>query len=70
MSQLRSYLSSYQPESRANADDLSRMSAEAWKKRGYVLVHVDEDGLDAWLRQALTNYANRRFGPRLSRHGE
>jgi len=42
------------------------MRAAAWHRHGVAAIPV-EDIMDPWLRQAITNEANRRWG---RRHGE
>lgn len=69
MSGLRSYLGNYLPQSTLDQGEIDRLSHEAWRKRGVVVLQVDTIK-DDWLRQGITNEANRRFGPRLHRHGE
>ncbi|MBX6746548.1 MAG: hypothetical protein IRY87_31320 [Acetobacteraceae bacterium] len=46
-----------------SALDLDAMRAAAWHRHGVVALSV-EDIADLWLRQALTNEANRRWGRR------
>ena len=43
--------------------DVNAMRAAAWHRHGVVALPVDEI-TDAWLRQAITNEAVRRWGPR------
>lgn len=47
----------------ANADDLEAMRRRVWREQGVVALRL-EDITDPWLRQALTNEATRRWGPR------
>ena len=43
--------------------ELQAMRAAAWHRQGVAAIPVD-DVLDPWLRQAITNEANRRWGRR------
>jgi len=43
--------------------ELEAMRAQAWRQQGVVVLRPDEVG-DPWLRQALVNEAERRFGAR------
>ena len=54
----------------ANAADLEAMRRRVWREQGVVALRL-EDITDPWLRQALTNEATRRWGPRNggTRHG-
>ena len=47
----------------STAMDLDAMRAAAWHRHGVAAIPVD-DVLDPWLRQAITNEANRRWGRR------
>ena len=47
----------------ANAADLEAMRRRVWREQGVVALRL-EDITDPWLRQALTNEATRRWGPR------
>ena len=47
----------------ANAADLEAMRRRVWREQGVVALRL-EDITDPWLRQALTNEAMRRWGPR------
>lgn len=47
----------------ANAADLEAMRRRVWREHGVVALRLD-DITDPWLRQALTNEAMRRWGPR------
>lgn len=49
--------------SSANAADLEAMRRRVWREQGVVALRLD-DITDPWLRQALTNEAMRRWGPR------
>ena len=49
-----------------NDNELNAMRAAAWHRQG-VAALVVEDIADPWLRQAITNEANRRWG---RRHGK
>ena len=49
-----------------NDSEVNAMRAAAWHRHGVAAIPV-EDIHDPWLRQAITNEANRRWGPR---HGE
>ena len=49
--------------SQANAADLEAMRRRVWREQGVVALRL-EDITDPWLRQALTNEATRRWGPR------
>ncbi|PHK93855.1 hypothetical protein CR162_16425 [Pseudoroseomonas rhizosphaerae] len=53
-----------------SALDLDAMRAAAWHRHGVVALSV-EDIADPWLRQAIANEANRRWGRRDggTRHG-
>ncbi|WP_368416555.1 hypothetical protein [Falsiroseomonas sp.] len=46
-----------------NDNELNAMRAAAWHRQG-VAALVLEDIADPWLRQAITNEANRRWGRR------
>ncbi|GGG46350.1 hypothetical protein GCM10010964_37160 [Caldovatus sediminis] len=46
-----------------NAADLEAMRRRVWREQGVVALRL-EDITDPWLRQALTNEATRRWGPR------
>jgi len=50
--------------------ELNAMRAAAWHRQGVAVIPVD-DITDPWLRQAITNEANRRWGRRSgeSSHG-
>ena len=50
--------------------ELQAMRAAAWHRHGVAAIPVD-DIIDPWLRQAITNEANRRWGWRNggSQHG-
>ena len=48
-----------------NEAELQGMRAAAWHRHGVAAIPVD-DITDPWLRQAITNEANRRWG---RRHG-
>ena len=50
--------------------EVNAMRAAAWHRHGVAAIPVD-DVLDPWLRQAITNEANRRWGRRNgeSHHG-
>ena len=54
----------------ASEDQLDAMRAAAWHRHGVASIPVD-DSADPWLRQAITNEANRRWGRRNaeSNHG-
>ena len=43
--------------------EVNAMRAAAWHRHGVAAIPVD-DVLDPWLRQAITNEANRRWGRR------
>ena len=43
--------------------EVNAMRAAVWHLHGVAAIPVD-DVLDPWLRQAITNEANRRWGPR------
>ncbi|MBB5691715.1 hypothetical protein GXW77_09340 [Roseomonas alkaliterrae] len=43
--------------------ELTAMRAAAWHRQGVVVIPIDEI-TDPWLRQAITNEANRRWGRR------
>jgi len=46
-----------------NPGELESMRAAAWHRHGVAAIAVD-DITDPWLRQAITNEANRRWGRR------
>ena len=46
-----------------NDTEVNAMRAAAWHRHGVAAIPVD-DVLDPWLRQAITNEANRRWGRR------
>jgi hypothetical protein len=48
--------------------ELTAMRAAAWHRHGVAALSVDEIA-DPWLRQAITNEANRRWGQRQGGHG-
>jgi hypothetical protein len=48
--------------------ELNAMRAAAWHRHGVAALSVDEIA-DPWLRQAITNEANRRWGQRQGGHG-
>jgi len=54
----------------ASALEIDALRAAAWHRHGVAALSVD-DIADAWLRQAVTNEANRRWGRRDggTRHG-
>lgn len=60
---MRSHLARHQPETPAGEDHLRAMRAAAWHRQGIVTLRPDEI-TDEWLRQALVNEAERRFGRR------
>lgn len=47
----------------ASAADIEAMRRRVWREQGVVALRLD-DITDPWLRQALTNEAMRRWGPR------
>jgi hypothetical protein len=47
----------------SNDNELNAMRAAAWHRNGVAALAV-EDITDPWLRQAITNEANRRWGRR------
>ncbi len=49
--------------STTNDAELNAMRAAAWHRHGVASIAVD-DITDPWLRQAITNEAVRRWGPR------
>ncbi|WP_027285678.1 hypothetical protein [Rubritepida flocculans] len=51
----------------ASALEIDALRAAAWHRHGVAALSVD-DIADAWLRQAVTNEANRRWGRREGRH--
>ncbi|WP_431305762.1 hypothetical protein [Sediminicoccus sp. BL-A-41-H5] len=53
-----------------NDTEVNAMRAAAWHRHGVAAIPV-EDIIDPWLRQAITNEANRRWGRRNleNRHG-
>jgi hypothetical protein len=52
----------------ATASDLDAMRAAAWHRHGVAALPI-HDIADPWLRQAITNEANRRWGRRQGGHG-
>jgi hypothetical protein len=52
----------------ASTADLEAMRAAAWHRHGVAALPI-HDISDPWLRQALTNEATRRWGPRKEGHG-
>jgi hypothetical protein len=48
--------------------DIEAMRARAWQEHRVAAIPV-EDITDPWLRQAITNEANRRWGRRQGGHG-
>jgi hypothetical protein len=48
--------------------DIEAMRARAWHEHRVAAIPV-EDITDPWLRQAITNEANRRWGRRQGGHG-
>ncbi len=52
----------------SSALDIEAMRARAWHEHRVVALPV-EDITDPWLRQAITNEANRRWGQRQGGHG-
>jgi hypothetical protein len=46
-----------------NDNELQAMRAAAWHRQGVAVIPIDEI-TDPWLRQAITNEANRRWGRR------
>ena len=50
-----------------NAADLEAMRARVWRDHGVASLAID-DITDPWLRQAITNEANRRWGRRNGGH--
>ena len=42
---------------------MEALRRHVWRDQGVVSLHL-EDITDPWLRQAITNEANRRWGPR------
>lgn len=49
------------------AGDLEEMRARVWRDHGVASLAID-DITDPWLRQAITNEANRRWGRRNGGH--
>ena len=49
--------------SEASPLELQEMRKRAWQQQGFVVLQPDEVG-DQWLRQALINEAERRYGRR------
>ena len=54
--------------SASTALDIEAMRARAWHRHGVVALPIAEI-TDDWLRQAITNEANRRWGRRQGGHG-
>jgi hypothetical protein len=52
----------------STAGDLDAMRAAAWHHHGIAALPI-QDIADPWLRQAITNEANRRWGRRQGGHG-
>ena len=50
-----------------DATTLDAMRRQAWQQHGVAALPID-DITDAWLRQAITNEANRRWGRRNGGH--
>ncbi len=53
----------------SNDNELHAMRAAAWHRHGVAALAV-EDITDPWLRQAITNEANRRWGRRSGGTGD
>jgi hypothetical protein len=47
--------------------EMEMLRRRVWQQQGVVSLHI-EDITDAWLRQAVTNEATRRWGPRNGGH--
>ena len=54
--------------STTNETELNAMRVAAWHRHGVAAIPVD-DITDPWLRQAITNEANRRWGRRQGGNG-
>lgn len=50
----------------ATAADLEALKLDWWRREAGVCVRLDEIG-DDWLRQALANFARKRWGSRVAR---
>ena len=59
----RSCLARAQARAALSDDDLQAMRRAAWQQQG-VITLKPEDVPDDWIRQALINEANRRYGRR------
>lgn len=60
MTRIRSQLAGL-PSGPTPDDTIRQMAGAAWRKRGIAVLWI-EDVTDPWLRQALTNLANLKYG--------
>jgi len=63
---MRDILAKLMPERASNAEELEEMRRSAWQSQGVIAVRPHEIR-DDWLRQALINLAEARYGRRQSR---
>jgi len=63
---MRDILARLLPERASNAEELEEMRRAAWQSQGVIAVRPHEIR-DDWLRQALINLAEARYGRRQSR---
>lgn len=61
---MKSPLGSRAPREPMSADELHATAGVAWRKRGWVAIHVDAIVGDDWFKQAVINYANKLYGGR------
>ena len=64
MTAVRSCLARIVPTNPTTPEGLETLRQRAWAEQGIVVLNVHEIG-DDWLRQAITNEANRRWGRRM-----
>ena len=63
MTRIRTSLQAHLPRTPTGEDELQAMRRKAWREQGVVVLPI-QDITDEWLRQAIANEANRRYGRR------
>ena len=63
MTRIRTSLQAHLPRTATGEDELHAMRRKAWREQGVVVLPI-QDITDEWLRQAIANEANRRYGQR------
>lgn len=55
------------PSAPMTPQEMEARCAEAWLQRGVIVVLDPKDIADDWARQALVNWASKRYGKRMKR---